>query len=71
MFDRKANYKYSCSRIILMLLNNESNLEDGVTYIKGKIGCQIRDLHCEVEIEPGTYAVYAEVDWEKTCYKDC
>lgn len=71
MFDRKANYKYSCSRIIVMKLDNGEDVYDGVTYIKGNIGCQIRDTHCEVDIDAGTYAVYVEVDWEKTCYKDC
>lgn len=70
MFSREANYKYSCARLIIMKL--ESEIGDGmkVTYINGDCGCMIRDTHCEADLEPGRYGIYAEVDWEDTCYDE-
>jgi hypothetical protein len=67
MFDRDEDYKYSCARVIISSLSGGS---DGVKYIKGGIGCMVRDTHVDVDLEPGVYGVYVEVDWEENCYKD-
>ena len=70
MFDRDADYKYSCARIIVVQLTDGETLDGGVTYVNSNKGCQVRDTHCECGIDPGTYAVFTEVDWEETCYTD-
>lgn len=70
MFDRVSDYKYSCSRIIVTKLNNGMDFKNGVTYIKSGCGVMARDSHVDVELLPGTYAVFTVVDWEDNCYTD-
>jgi hypothetical protein len=67
MFARGADYSYSGSHIILMRLNNGTNFDDGVTYVRGEKGLN-RDTNIVIDepLEAGTYAIFGEVEWNES-----
>lgn len=56
--------------MILVKLNNGKNIDGGVTYIDATRGVMVRDVHIQADLQPGTYAVFTEMDWlDYSCYK--
>jgi hypothetical protein len=67
MFPRNKEYKYSSCRMILLKLNNGTDMSGGVTYISGNKGYEDRDAYVEIKnLEMGTYYYFVEMDWQKT-----
>lgn len=65
MVPRNTEYKYSDGRIFLLRLDESGNpiKEESIEFIDGKKDFYTRDIHLECNIEPGTYGIFAEIDW--------
>lgn len=65
MFPRNTDYKYSDGRIFLLRLDESTSIskEEAIQYVGGKKDFYSRDIHLECNIQPGTYGVFAEIDW--------
>jgi hypothetical protein len=50
--------------MILLKLNNGSDLSGGVTYITGNKGFEDRDAYLELkDLDLGTYLFFVEMEW--------
>ena len=49
--------------MFVVKLLNGYNTQGGVKYINGTVGVKTRDQHLECNLESGTYAFFAEVEW--------
>jgi hypothetical protein len=65
MVARNVEYKYSDGRMFLLRLDDSANpiKEEAIEFIDGKKDFFTRDIHLECNIQPGTYGIYAEIDW--------
>ena len=57
--------------MILVKLNNDQDLSDGVTFVKGARGRKTRDAHISANLETGSYLFFTEMEWvDQECYTE-
>lgn len=65
MVPRNTDYKYSDGRMFLVRLDDSANptIAEAIEFISGKKDFYARDIHFECNLQPGTYGIFAEIDW--------
>ena len=70
-FDKEQDIKYSSCRFIVIHLNNDYDMSDGIEFIRGKYEHWERDYYIEKEdLKPGKYLAFIEFDWHENLRVD-
>ena len=68
LLPRRADYKYA-NCIAYLLKGNSKGLIRGCTYVSHNVTRQDRDTFIECHLQPGTYYLYIDMEWQPSTLK--